>query len=161
MELPADLRWIEVDFPHMIAYKTEKLAQERPVCRLESIAADLSDIPARQTIFGRIDGEARKALIITEGVIAYLSSSDSALLSQDLFAVPSFQYWIQDYYQGGQSVGLRQRCVDVSRSPLSGLRSRTGWSFLKGRVGRSWRIAWPLKKRSGSKDRFLFFSRGA
>lgn len=101
MELPSDLQWIEVDFPHMIAYKTEKLAQERPVCRLESIAADLSDIPARQTIFNRIGGEASKALILTEGVIAYLSSSDSASLSRDLFAVPSFRYWIQDYYQGG------------------------------------------------------------
>ena len=101
MELPSDLRWIELDFPHLIAYKTEKLAKERPVCQLESIAVDLSDIPARQEIFRRIGEEARKALILTEGVIAYLSGSDSALLSQDLFAVPSFRFWIQDYYQGG------------------------------------------------------------
>lgn len=101
MELPSDLRWIEVDFPHMISYKTGMLVHERPVCRLEHIAADLSDRPNRQALFRRLGSESHKALIITEGVIAYLSGSDSELLSRDLLAVPTFQYWIQDYYQGG------------------------------------------------------------
>src|SRR6185295_16157747 len=92
---------IEVDFPQMISYKAGKLANERPVCRLEQIAADLSDRIGRQVMFRRLGSEVRKALIITEGVIAYLSGSDAELLSKDLLAVPTFHYWIQDYYQGG------------------------------------------------------------
>ena len=99
MELPSTLRWIEVDFPNIITYKNEKLAGEKPVCRLERIAADLSDIPLRRKLFQQIGSESQSTLIITEGVIMYLSSDDAAELSRDLFAVPSFHFWIQDYRQ--------------------------------------------------------------
>lgn len=99
MELPSTLRWIEVDFPNIITYKNEKLAGEKPVCRLERIAADLSDIQLRRSLFQRIGSESQSALIITEGVIMYLTSADAAALSRDLFAVPSFHFWIQDYRQ--------------------------------------------------------------
>jgi methyltransferase (TIGR00027 family) len=99
MALPSTLRWIEVDFPNIITYKNEKLAGEKPVCRLERIAADLSDIPLRRSLFQRIGSESQSTLIITEGVIMYLTSADAADLSMDLFAVPSFHLWIQDYRQ--------------------------------------------------------------
>lgn len=101
MDLPPALRWIEVDFPDMIAYKDEKLAGEKPVCRLERVAVDLSDLALRRQLFDRINAESRSVLVITEGVIPYLTSEDAASLSKDLFAVPSFHYWIQDYRQGG------------------------------------------------------------
>ena len=61
------MRWIEVDFPNIITYKNEKLAGEKPVCRLERIAADLSDISLRRSLFQRIGSESQSALIITEG----------------------------------------------------------------------------------------------
>jgi methyltransferase (TIGR00027 family) len=99
MALPSTLRWIEVDFPNIITYKNEKLAGEKPVCRLERIAADLSDIPLRRSLFQRIGSESQSTLIITEGVIMYLTSADAADLSMDLFAVSSFHFWIQDYRQ--------------------------------------------------------------
>jgi methyltransferase (TIGR00027 family) len=101
MDLPEGLYWIEVDFPQMIQYKTEKLAQEKPVCRLERIEADLSEVPVRRRLFAHIGSESRKALILTEGVLSYVSPRDAAALSEDLFAVPSFSYWIQDFRQGG------------------------------------------------------------
>jgi methyltransferase (TIGR00027 family) len=101
MTLPASLRWIEIDFPQMIQYKSEKLESETPVCKLERVSADLSDIPLRRTIFDRIGADSRKVLLITEGVIPYITSSDAESLSRDLFAVPTFKYWIQDYRQGG------------------------------------------------------------
>jgi methyltransferase (TIGR00027 family) len=101
MVLPPNLRWIEVDFPQMISYKSEKLVGQHPVCRLDSIAADLTDLPLRRAIFKRIDSESQRALIITEGVIAYMTAADAEVLSKDLLDTPSFQYWIQDYYQGG------------------------------------------------------------
>jgi len=101
MDLPPSLRWIEIDFPQMIQYKTDKLKGEVPRCRLDHIGADLSDLPLRRKLFERIGSEARKALVLTEGVIAYMSASEAESLSRDLFAVPSLQYWIQDYRQGG------------------------------------------------------------
>jgi len=100
MDLPPTLRWIEIDFPSMIAYKAEKLAGERAVCHLVQIAADLSDLPLRRALFNRIGEQNRKVLILTEGLIAYMSAANATDLSRDLLAVPSFQYWIQDYYQG-------------------------------------------------------------
>jgi methyltransferase (TIGR00027 family) len=101
MKLPASLRWIEVDFPDMIAYKNEILSAETPACRLERIAADLSDIPARRKLFAQIGEASKEVAVITEGLIPYLSADDAANLSADLYAVPSFRSWIQDYRQGG------------------------------------------------------------
>ena len=101
MQLPAALRWIEVDFASMIQYKEEHLAGEVPVCRLERMAIDLSDGAARRLLFQRIGAESGHVLVITEGVIIYLSGAEAAALSSDLYAVPSFRFWIQDYRQGG------------------------------------------------------------
>ena len=101
MKLPQSLRWIEVDFPHIIEYKNEKLASEKPVCHLERIALDLSNRLERRALFQRMGAESKKAVVITEGVIPYITSEDAAALSEDLFSIPAFLYWIQDYRQGG------------------------------------------------------------
>lgn len=100
MKLPADLRWIEVDFEHMVNYKNEQLRSERSVCRLERIAADLSQDDERKKLLARLGAETKKAVVITEGVIPYLTNEQAAKLSNDLFSIPTFQYWIQDYRQG-------------------------------------------------------------
>jgi methyltransferase (TIGR00027 family) len=100
MQLPSQLKWIEVDFPHMILYKTDLLANDKPVCYLERIGADLSQDAERKALFARLGAATQKALIITEGVIAYLSNDQAAALSADLYAIPSFKYWIQDISQG-------------------------------------------------------------
>jgi len=118
MKLPSGLRWIEVDFPQMIAYKTEKLAGQQAVCKLERVAADLSDLPLRRTLLNRIGSESKKALVITEGVIVYLTGEESASLSHDLLAVPSFQYWIQDYYQQGMRRIPRKMKERLKDSPF-------------------------------------------
>lgn len=100
MKLPANLRWIEVDFEHMINYKNEQLRSEKPVCRLERIAADLSQDDERRKLLTRLGAETKKAVIITEGVIPYLTNEQAAKLSTDLFSIPTFHYWIQEYRQG-------------------------------------------------------------
>jgi len=126
MELPATLRWIEVDFPNIIAYKNEKLAGEKPVCRLERIAADLSDVQLRRNLFQRIGSESKRALIITEGVIYYLSVADAAALSKDLFAVPSFHFWIQDYRQNASKQRMPEKMKRMFKdSPI--LFDRDDW----------------------------------
>jgi O-methyltransferase involved in polyketide biosynthesis len=39
MQLPASLRWIEIDLPDMLTYKQEVLAAERPLCTPRARAA--------------------------------------------------------------------------------------------------------------------------
>jgi methyltransferase (TIGR00027 family) len=98
MPLPKALRWIEADFPPMIAHKNDTLAAEQPVCSLERVAIDLSDRSARQALFRRVANDARCVLVITEGVIPYLQNDEVERLAQDVRAEAKLQYWIQDYY---------------------------------------------------------------
>ncbi|HEX8041508.1 MAG TPA: hypothetical protein VF490_20310, partial [Chryseosolibacter sp.] len=51
-------------------------------------------------LFQKLGGDTTNALIITEGVIGYLTNEQAAQLSEDLYAIPSFRYWIMDYSQG-------------------------------------------------------------
>jgi methyltransferase (TIGR00027 family) len=101
MELPASLRWIEVDLPGILDYKEAALAGERPVCALERVRLDLSDVAARRELLARLGGQARKALILTEGLLIYLTADEAASLARDLAAPPSFQSWILDIASPG------------------------------------------------------------
>ena len=96
LPLPSGTRWIEVDFPEMIAYKESKLADARPQCRLERIALDLRDRAARQRLFARLNEESSQVLVITEGLLIYLTEDDVAALAQDLHAMLRFRRWIAD-----------------------------------------------------------------
>ena len=96
MDMPSSLQWIEVDLPEILAHKEEILRGEKPVCSLERVRLDLSDVPARREFFARVGRQSRKALVITEGLVVYLSSDEVSLLAQDLSAQPSFRSWIVD-----------------------------------------------------------------
>jgi methyltransferase (TIGR00027 family) len=96
MELPPSLQWIEVDLPEILAHKEEILRGEKPVCALERIRLDLSDVPVRRELFARLGRQSRKALVISEGLVVYLSSDEVTLLAQALTAQPSFRSWILD-----------------------------------------------------------------
>jgi O-methyltransferase involved in polyketide biosynthesis len=98
MELPATFRWIEVDFPHVIALKERELARETPRCRLERVKLDLANATARRTFFATL--AARKLLVLTEGVVPYLSTEQVAELAADLKSIPA-GYWIVDYFAPG------------------------------------------------------------
>lgn len=100
MALPPSLRWIEVDFASTIEYKNALLAAERPACQLSRIVCDLSSDGERRKLFERLGGETRNALIITEGVIVYMTTEQAEKLSTDLYSVPAFRFWIMDFNQG-------------------------------------------------------------
>ena len=96
MKLPASLQWIEVDLPEILTYKEEILANEKPSCALERVRLDLSDGNARRSLFAQFNQRARKILVITEGLLIYLSSEEVAALARDLAAGTDFQRWILD-----------------------------------------------------------------
>jgi methyltransferase (TIGR00027 family) len=101
MPLPETLKWIEADLPEILAYKEEILAAEKPVCRLERVRLDLADAGARRQLFARLGNDARKVLILTEGLIIYLTAEEVGALAQDLAAPPSFQRWALDIASPG------------------------------------------------------------
>jgi O-methyltransferase involved in polyketide biosynthesis len=98
MTLPKSLRWVEVDYPHVIELKEARLADEQPRCRLERIKLDLTDWPARRQLFADIGAQATKVLVLTEGVVPYLTESDVAELADDLRQKENVCYWIIDYF---------------------------------------------------------------
>ncbi len=101
MQLPPTLRWVEVDLPEILSYKEEILRDEKPVCSLERIRLDLSNASARRDLFAELGRRSNKALIITEGLLIYLTSDDVAGLAKDLAVPSSFQSWILDIASPG------------------------------------------------------------
>ena len=96
MALPPHLQWIEVDLPELLQYKTDVLAGETPRCALERVPLDLADAAARRDLFARLSARARKAMIVTEGLIVYLDAADAAALADDLVRTPAFDRWALD-----------------------------------------------------------------
>src|SRR5438132_3273047 len=96
MNLPSSLQWIEIDLPELLAYKRNVLANEKPVCRLERIPLDLANAGARRALFEELGRAAKRALIISEGLIVYLTADEVCGLARDLAAPPSFRRWATD-----------------------------------------------------------------
>jgi methyltransferase (TIGR00027 family) len=98
MELPASLRWIDADYPRIVEYMETSLAREQPRCRLERAKVDLVDPSARRRLLAHANAGAKGLLILTEGVVPYLSLDEAASLAQDLRALDRARYWIVDYF---------------------------------------------------------------
>jgi methyltransferase (TIGR00027 family) len=98
MDLPPSLTWIEVDYPAVIALKEERLAKEKPRCSLERIKLDLANVEARRRMLAGLDAPARKILVLTEGVIPYLTTEAVGSLADDLRALKPVQWWVVDYF---------------------------------------------------------------
>jgi len=98
LDLPERLSWIEADFPEMIDYKTSMLEGESPRCRLERMGVDLSDDAARRNFLKQLESRGERILVLTEGVIPYLSNDQVSALAADLRAMSSVELWIADYF---------------------------------------------------------------
>lgn len=109
MQLPSSLRWVEVDLPEILDYKEAVLRNERPLCALERIRLDLSDIRGRRELFAHLAQTSKRVLIITEGLVIYLTADAVGDLAADLAAQPSFASWIVDVASPGLLRMLKKR----------------------------------------------------
>jgi methyltransferase (TIGR00027 family) len=98
MELPASLTWIESDYPDMNSFKESRLAGEAPRSKLKRLKLDLADTSARRQMLAGVEESARKMLVLTEGVIPYLTEEAVGSLADDLRALKSARWWIVDYF---------------------------------------------------------------
>ena len=118
LEVPESLRWIEVDYPDVQQFKDAQLSGETALCRVERLGLDLADPAARRALFARIDSEAARILVLTEGVVPYLSVDDAGALAEDLHAMRNVTGWIVDYVAPEIVRFRRSAKVDFASAPF-------------------------------------------
>ncbi|HVZ47900.1 MAG TPA: class I SAM-dependent methyltransferase [Gemmatimonadaceae bacterium] len=96
LDLPRTLRWVDVDFPHMVAHKSAHMAGVAPRCDYRAVAADLADAGTRTTVLADATAGARCVLVVAEGLLIYLTADQVAALAADLAAMPSARWWLID-----------------------------------------------------------------
>jgi len=137
MDLPSELRWIEADLPNLLDYRSGMLSAFQPRCRLETISIDLTDKKARLRMLREINASADKILVITEGVVVYLSNAQAGELADDLHAHHHIAYWIQNYvsplaqayFQFSCSRKLRNAPVQFAPRDWFGFFGDRGWKL--------------------------------
>lgn len=94
LDLPAELRWIEVDFEDILNYKAEVLAGDSPKCRVERIATDLNDPAQRAAMFAAVPET--PSLMITEGLLPYLPEPTVRGIASEAASNSGVRYWLSD-----------------------------------------------------------------
>ncbi|MGB7284704.1 MAG: SAM-dependent methyltransferase [Candidatus Acidiferrum sp.] len=110
MELPGSFLWIEADYPKMIEYKEKRLANEKPRCRLERVKLDLAKPLERREMLAAANARAKRILILTEGVVPYLSVEEAGSLADDLNGLDRASYWVVEYF-APQVIKFRKRMM--------------------------------------------------
>src|SRR5215475_5073174 len=94
LELPSNLCWVEVDCAKITELKEARLFGEKPACKLKRVSCDLAEVSSRRALLASASEKGRKALVLTEGVIPYLSEEEVGALASDLNKYPCFRYWV-------------------------------------------------------------------
>src|SRR5438874_5914992 len=94
LELPPDLRWIEVDFADMLDYKDALMLAETPRCRRQRITADLNDAAQRRSIY--LAAGPAPALMVTEGLLMYLPAATVESLAAESWQECGIAHWMSD-----------------------------------------------------------------
>jgi len=121
LELPAHLRWFDIDGPPIIARKCEVLGRAAPRCRWHPLVADLAAGKARREALRTAMDGAQRALVLTEGLLPYLHADQVSALATDLAFNPACTVWITDLL----SADSQPRVAQIYRKPFaaSGIRS--------------------------------------
>ena len=90
LDLRKEVRWIEVDLPDILAYKSNVLKDDTPNCILDRVNLDLTDRQERNRFFQQVNENSNKVLVITEGLLVYLDPSEVSLLAKDLSGIFNF-----------------------------------------------------------------------
>jgi methyltransferase (TIGR00027 family) len=96
LPLPPSLRWADVDLPAMLDYKSSIMQDVKPVCRYEALPADLVKAEERTAVFSRLGAESSATLVVTEGLLIYLTDEQVRGLASELHRQRSFRWWLID-----------------------------------------------------------------
>jgi O-methyltransferase involved in polyketide biosynthesis len=80
---------------------------------------DLSNPEASKKCFAEIATRSQNILVITEGVVPYLTNAQVAELATNLYAEPSFRFWICEYISESAVKFLhKHRIKDMAKAPF-------------------------------------------
>lgn len=105
----------------MLNYKQEVLAAERANCAVEREPVDLRYEAGRRALFQRLESEAKRAVILSEGLLIYFSDHEVSESARDLAAPPTFRLWVTDLTSPGLMKMLQKTIggpLDRAGSPL-------------------------------------------
>lgn len=94
LDLAPDLRWLELDFADVLDYKDRLMLGETPRCRRERLTVDLNDPQQRRAMY-ETAGSA-PALMITEGLLLYLTAATVEALAAETASQRGVRHWISD-----------------------------------------------------------------
>lgn len=92
LQLPSDLRWIELDRNTVLLYKGLRLAHLTPGCRVERVAADVSAPTALGAALRRACVGVARGLLITENALGQFSGE--ALIEMGRRPPRGLKWWI-------------------------------------------------------------------
>jgi methyltransferase (TIGR00027 family) len=95
LELPRGLRWVDVDFPHVLEFKASVIAREPANCEYESLAANILEPAARDRALQHCSA-AKRVLVVSEGLLVYLSPAQVSGIARALHAQAPIEWWLTD-----------------------------------------------------------------
>jgi methyltransferase (TIGR00027 family) len=136
LKLPPALRWVEADLPAILEEKEQLLSGEVPVCRLQREKVDLADASARSAFLASATKGSTTVLVITEGLLLYLTEEQVRAISRDLLSLGPLHSWVIDLLSPAVLQALSQgmgRLLDQAPmrfAPAEGVRffESMGWS---------------------------------
>ena len=145
MPLPSALRWIDVDLTGILDYKAEMLRDAKPVCQYEAIRVDLTDAARRQALFSQIGSTSSRVLVVTEGLLIYLTADQVGELARDLHQPATLKWWLIDLanprllamMQRSWGKNVREGNAPFQFAPAEGTKffERFGWREAEYRSG--------------------------
>jgi methyltransferase (TIGR00027 family) len=139
LQLPASLTWVEADLPAILAEKQRLLAGETPACVLRRESVDLTQPAARRAFLEVALQGAKRALVLTEGLLIYLQPEEVRQLAGDLAGQCAVGYWMLDLASPAILRMLRKRTrrrlgegAQMKFAPAEGVRffEALGWTPL-------------------------------
>lgn len=115
LELPRGLEWIEVDHADVLNAKARVLDGETPACAVERVALDLADTAARGAFFASVRGRFHRLLVLTEGLLYYLTGANALQLARDIHGLVPHR-WIFDL----NNAYVRDMIASRARGALTG-----------------------------------------
>lgn len=112
---PRGLVWIDVDHEDVIAARSSVLDRESASCTVEQRSVDLADDAARRALFAEVGARFQRLIVLTEGLLYYLSDDAALGLARELLDLRP-RRWIFDLHNRA----LREMIEKRSRGALRG-----------------------------------------
>ncbi|MEP7056792.1 MAG: SAM-dependent methyltransferase [Caldimonas sp.] len=95
LALPPALRWIDADLPAVIEHRRACMEGDRAACDHSDVVADVCDPAAIEELVARV-GRDESALVVTEGLLVYMSDGQVESLARELHSACPVRWWLTD-----------------------------------------------------------------